>query len=162
MMNTIRDLYCESLQKACAEKGCKVIVDKGFNIYCAEILNEMLNHQAQKMCDCIITNSTEDKISIVELKFRDGKSGIMKGRGLAGRIEDVKAQLVNGLKILFEMLEKVQKKNVKVQLVLYTKKIIKDRSELIQLRKPPDNRFTKLTIQNISCGDILPDKYVSI
>lgn len=162
MMNTIHNLYCESLQKTCAEKGCKATTGKGSNIYCAEILDKILNHQTQKMCDCIITNSTEDKISIVELKFREGKSGVMKGRGLAGRIEDVRTQLVNGLKILFEILEKVQKKNVKVQLVLYTKKIIKDRSELKQLQKPPDNRFTKLTIQNVSCGDILPNKYVPI
>lgn len=122
MMNTIRDLYCKSLQKACAEKGCKAIVGRGFNIYCAEMLNEVLNHQVQKMCDCIITNSTEDRISIVELKFRDGKDGIMKGRGLAGRIEDVKAQLVNGLKILLEILEKVQKKECKSTTSLVHKK----------------------------------------
>lgn len=110
MMNTIHDLYCESPQKICAEQKCKVKLDKKFSIYCAKILNEILNQQTQKMCDCIITNSTEDEISIVELKFRDGKSDIMKGKGLAGRIEDVREQLVNGLNILFEILEKLQKR----------------------------------------------------
>ena len=84
----------------------------------------------------------------------------MKGKGLAGSIGDVKMQIADRLKILLEILKKY--KNVRVQWVWYTKGTIGDRSELKELRKPPDSNFPNLTIQNVAYEDPLPDKYVTI
>ena len=163
-MKSISDLYCDIQREKCAENKCKVQTSQEFAVYCAESLAKsvMGNAYAQKICDCIIANSTEDEISVVELKFRSGKKGVLKGQGLAGRIEDVRAQLANGLDVLLRVLKNLQRNIIKIQVVLYTKSVIKDRSELKQLRKPLHIKFPKLTIQNVPCGGNLPDGYVPV
>ena len=138
---------------------------KSFVTYCGEVVRDQMMEKGKttlKMFDCIITDSNEGRISAVELKHRKGHAGVLKGKGKAGNIDDVREKFTDGLIVLRKMLEKITKLCIRIQLVLYTKTEIKDRSELVELHRPLDNVPQKLSIATAICGAELPDGYVTV
>ena len=72
-MATIMDMYPDVKLKKCGEGGCGVKLEKSFAVYCGEKLRDLImekNKSTQKMFDCVIADSSESKISAVELKNR--------------------------------------------------------------------------------------------
>ena len=141
-MSMIGDVCPDAKLTKCSEGGCQVSMPKSLVTYCGEVVRDQIMEKGKttlKMFDCIITDSCEDKISAVELKYRKGRTGVLKGKGKAGRIEDVREKFTDGLIVLRRMLERIAKLCIRLQLVLYTKTQIKDRSELAELHRPLDH-----------------------
>lgn len=165
MTDTLRDVYSSIESNRCRDGKCHVKLQKSFTVYCGEKLRDRVmgnNATPMKMCDCIIADSSEGCMSVVELKFRRGSKGIFKGKRKAGRIDDVREQFTGGLIVLRQILEKISRQYARVQMVLYTRNSISDRSELKKLRKPLNNVTGKLCIANASCGAKLPAGYVRV
>ena len=165
MSDEIGDIYPAAKSIKCSEEGCKVCLEKSFVVYCGEIIRDHIMEKRKatlKMFDCIIIDSREIKVSAVELKHRKGRGGVLKGKRKAGRIDDVREQFADGLIVLRKMLERMAKPCICMQLVLYTKTEIKDRSELRELNRPMHNVPNRLRITTAVCGNKLPDNYVSV
>ena len=163
--STIKGAYADARQDGCSEEGCSVTLGETFVSYCGESLrNKIMDNQTptKKMCDCIITNFEEDKISLVELKYREGSKKAFKGQRKAGRVEDVRGQFEGGLAILCAMLERIKKTNACVQFVLYTKTKIDHYAEQKKLRKPLSSATPNLMITTAVCGDQLPNNYIPV
>lgn len=164
-MTTIKDIYSYAGMDKCAEKKCRAGLENSFNVYCGEMLRNNIMEKGKptmRMCDCIITDSLEEKISLVELKAKRGHKKILEGRGKAGDINHTRGQLNGGLIVLRRMLERIAKSEVRVQLVLYTKAKISDRSEQQKLRCPLDNGPRKLGISLAICGEKIPADHVFV
>ena len=140
-------------------------LEKSFVTYCGEVVRDQMMEKGKttlKMFDCIITDSNEGRISAVELKYRKGYEGVLKGKGKAGNIGDIREKFIDGLIVLRKILEKITKLCIRIQLVLYTKTEINDRSELIELHRPLDNVSPKLSIATAVCGAELSKGYVNV
>ena len=164
-MNTIGDVCPNAKSTKCSEEGCKVYLKKSFVTYCGEAVRDHMMEKGkptQKMFDCIITDSRGNRISAVELKHKKGREGVLKGKGKAGSIDDVREKFTNGLVVLRRILERIAKSCIRLQLILYTKTEIKDRSELVELHRPLDNIPHRLSIATAVCGDELPEGYVTV
>ena len=164
-MKTIGDVCPDAKSSICSEKGCRVFLEESFAVYCGEVVRDYIMKKrgtTLKMFDCIIIDPAENRISAVELKRRKGSTGVLKGKRMAGRIDDVRQQFADGLIVLRKLLERTAKSSICLQLVLYTQSEIKDRSELTALHKPLYNVPQKLRIIPTICGDKLPEKYVTI
>lgn len=164
-MKTIGEICPDAESSKCSEEGCKVSLEKSCVVYCGEIIRDHIMEKRRatlKMFDCIIIDSSEIRVSAVELKHRKGRGGVLKGKGKAGRIDDVREKFADGLIVLRRMLERMVKPCICIQLVLYTKTEIKDRSELVELNRPIHNVPNRLRITTAVCGNKLPDKYVSV
>ena len=94
--------------------------------------------------------------------LRKGSTGVLKGKRKAGRIEDIREKFTDGLIVLRRVLERIAKSCIRIQLVLYTKDQINDRSEIKELHRPLDNVSQKLRITTAVCGDKLPEGYVAV
>ena len=165
MTDKMRDICPSAQSTRCSEKGCRVALKGSFTVYCGEKLRDHIMGNSPtklKMCDCIIVDSSTDCISVVELKHRRGFKNILERKGKAGRIGDVRDQFAGGLIVLRQILERISKQCACIQMVLYTKCIINDRSELRELRKPLYNTTHKLVIEPAGCGNNLPDGYVRV
>lgn len=165
MIRMIGDVCPDAKSTKCSEGGCQVSMPKSLVTYCGESVRDhiMKNEKTTpKMFDCIITDSRGDTISAVELKFRKGSTGVLKGKRKAGRIDDVREKFTDGLIVLRKMLERIAKSCIRIQLVLYTKTQINDRSEIRELRKPLYNVSQKLMITTAVCGDKLPEAHVAV
>ena len=165
MMDTIGDVCLDAKSTKCSEGGCRVALEKSFVTYCGEVVRDQMMKKGKttlKMFDCIITDSDEGRISAVELKYRKGYTGVLKGKRKAGNIDDIREKFTNGLVILRRILERISKSCICIQLVLYTKTEIQDRSELIELHRPLDNVSPKLSIATAVCGAELPKGYVTV
>lgn len=164
-MRMIGDVCPDAKLTKCSEGGCQVSIPKSLVTYCGENVRDHIMEKEKttlKMFDCIITDCREEKISAVELKHRKGGTGVLKGKGKAGRIEDVREQFTDGLIVLRRVLERIAKLCIRIQLVLYTKTRINDRSEMKELYRPLDNVTQKLRITTAVCGDELPEGYVAV
>ena len=164
-MGMIRDVCSDAKSNKCSEEGCKISLEKSFATYCGEIVRDQMMEKGKptpKMFDCIITDSREGRISAVELKHKKGHAGVLKGKGKAGHIDDIREKFAIGLIVLRRMLERIAKSCIRIQLVLYTKTQIKDRSELAVLYRPLDNVPQRLRITTAVCGDELPEGYVAV
>ena len=165
MTDALRDVYSNIKSNHCRDGKCYVKLQKSFTVYCGEKLRDRIMGNSAtpvKMCDCIIVDSSEDRMSAVELKFRRGSKGIFEGKRKAGHIDDVREQFAGGLIVLRQILERISRQHARVQMVLYTRNSIGDRSELKKLRKPLYNVTGKLRIANVSCGADLPNWYVRV
>lgn len=164
-MSMLGDVCPNAKSTKCSEGGCQVTLTKSFVTYCGEVVRDQVMEKGKttlKMFDCIITDSNEGRISAVELKHRKGHAGVLKGRGKAGSIDDVREKFTDGLIVLRRMLERITKSCIHIQLVLYTKTEIKDRSELTELHRPLDNIPQRLRITTAVCGNELPEEYVTV
>ena len=164
-MHTVKDVYSYARMDKCAEGGCRVVLENSLSVYCGEILRNRIMDKGKppmKMCDCIVIDSREEKISIIELKARRGKKKALEGLGKAGDIDCVRGQFRGGLIVLRRMLERITKPKVHVQLVLYTKAKIPNRSEQKRLHHSLANGPHNLGISLAVCGDQLPDNNVAV
>ena len=164
-MKTIGDVCPDAKSSKCSGEGCKVQLEKSFVVYCGEIVRDHIIEKKEttlKMFDCIIIDSGGSKMSAVELKHRKGGTGVLKGKGKAGNVDAVRKQFADGLIVLRKVLERMAKSCICLQLVLYTKTQITDRSELKQLKKKLYNTPQKVTITTSVCGNKLPEKYVTV
>lgn len=164
-MATIMDMYPDVKLKKCGEGGCGVKLEKSFAVYCGEKLRDLImekNKSTQKMFDCVIADSSESKISAVELKNIKMKRGPLAGGIGASNIDHIRAQFSDGLIVLRRILERIGKSRAHMQLVLYTKSQITNASELNLLHQQLDKVTPKLRIIDTKCNSELPDKYVPV
>lgn len=112
MTRKLKDVFPDIQSIRCRESGCTVNLKSSGSSqelfsYSAQDLANMvgLQESGQKICDCIIFNKNEDKITLVELKYRRGKRGIFRGTEKAGRINDVIKQFEDSLYVLYEILK---------------------------------------------------------
>ena len=116
------------------------------------VYNSVDQHQ---MCDCLITNPTENKITLAELKHTKKQSGQINKR----LVDEAREQFCGGLLVLHKVLVKTQKSEVDLQIVLFTKSKITDSSELKRLRKPLNHHTKNISILSRECGCDLPSAY---
>lgn len=164
-MATIEDIYPYAKIDKCSENNCRVDLENSFVVYCGVTLRDNIMEKRKrglKICDCVITDSNEEKISIVELKNRRGHKKGLEGKGKAGNIDDVRGQFRGGLIVLRKILERIAKTRIRVQLVLYTKNEIQDSSERKRLRRPFYNGPKNLGISMAVCGKNMPKDYVAV
>lgn len=164
-MVTIKDIYSYAKINKCGNKKCHVHPENSLIVYCGEMLRDQIMEKGKptiKMCDCIITDPREEKISVVELKNRRGFKGALEGKGKAGHVGPVRGQFRGGLIVLRKILDRISKSRIHVQLVLYTKTQIQDRSEKKRLRRPLSNGPPNLGITMAICGEKIPADHVAV
>ena len=164
-MATIEDTCSYAKINKCTENNCHVRLEDSFAVYCAKTLRDHIMEKGKptiKICDCVITDSHEEKISVVELKNRRGFRKILEGKGKAGHIDPVRRQFKGGLIVLRRMLERIGKPRAHIQLVLYAKTEIQDRSEKKRLRRHLSNGPSNLGITMAICGEKIPADYVAV
>lgn len=103
------------------------------------------------MCDCIILDPTESRVTLAELK---------SGKPNAGMVKHAKSQLKVGMVVLAEMLSQTGKSEIYLQLVLFSKKF-RDSSALVELHKPIEHT-RQMRVTRADCFSNLPDSYVNV
>ena len=168
MTQKLKDVFPSIQSTRCRESGCTINLkssdaNQKFLSYSAKDLADIVGSQksGQKICDCIIFNQNEDKITLVELKSRHGKKGIFKGMGKAGRIEDVIKQFEDSLYVLYKILHKLERPHIRIQAALFTKALILNYAEKEKLRGSLCG-ISAFSIQNMKCGDTIPRRYLHI
>lgn len=159
MPRTLAKAYGDLQSRKCREHRCTVQLNRLVS-YCGEsIRNKVFGNTGLQieMCDCIIANNTETKISLVELKDRTSDTTKISYR----LVDKARSQFCGGLTVLREILKEVEKSEICLQLVLFTK-VTLNRSERERLREPLPGVSNKITIVNRMCGCNLPDSYQRI
>ena len=156
MTQTPAETYGDLQSRKCREHDCAVQFSR-FVSHCGEPMRNKIfgNTGFQiEMCDCIITNHNETKISLVELKDRTSATTKISYR----LVDRARNQFCGGLTVLYEVLKVMGKSEICLQLVLFTK-IPLNRSERKRLRKPLPGLSGGITIVDRMCGCTLPDSY---
>lgn len=151
----IRDRHDAHVSDMCEDNNkCNVILPESFFSLCGEDVRDMLisGRKRKKMCDCIIVDSQESRITLAELK---------SGKPNAGMVKHAKSQLKNGLTILAEILQQANIPQIKMQLILLSKRPRND-SVLASLKKPVINSWPKTRVIRVDCGTALPDSYTDV
>ena len=156
-MRKIRDAFQEYETDGCRDDGkCDVKLPESFFSLCGEEIRDALrissDGQQSEMCDCIIMDTSESRITLAELK---------SGKPKAKMVRHAKNQLREGMVILSEMLLQVDKPEVNLQLILFSKRF-KDSSALAELRRPIEYSGQKMRITRADCCSNLPNSYVSV
>lgn len=109
MHKTIQSIYSEFVSEECAEKGsggadCSIELPPLFSVICAKGVSNKIGgiYEGKEICDCIILDPAEEKISLVELK-----SGTPNTRKIRLLLK-AKRQLIGGLDILLKILHDVR------------------------------------------------------
>lgn len=102
------------------------------------------------MCDCIIVDPNEVKISLAGLKHH-------RGRRRYDNVEHIRRQFEGSLDALRKIMACMQIKDVCLQLVLFTNGKFAYPSEQRKFVKPLTG-FDG-TIRRCACGDTLPNSY---
>lgn len=160
MDKTIQGIYSEFISDRCAEKGsggadCSIEVPLSFSVICAKGVRNKIGetYKDKEICDCIILDPTEEKISLVELK--SGTPNIRKTRLL----RKAKRQLIGGLDILFKILHDIEKPRVKLQVILASNEQFRSAAAQKEFQKGlmyPIN----IKMRRVDCGSDLPNRYV--
>ena len=115
----LQDAYLKYVTEECAETGdggtkCSITMPSAFVCLCAECIRNRLygTHKKGKMCDYIIVDPTEEKISLVELK-----SGTAYKKKT---LRNAKRQLMGGLEMVVKILRDMGRSSVKIQAVIAT------------------------------------------
>lgn len=168
MTQKLKDVFPGIQSTRCHESGCTVNLKSSDSnqklfAYSAKDLAGIVGPQeeGQKICDCIIFNQTEEEVTLVELKYRSGKKGILKGTGKAGRIDDVIKQFEDSLYVLYKILHKMKRPHIQIQATLFTKTLISNYTEKEKLRGPLCC-ISAFSIQNMKCGNTLPRRHLRI
>ena len=159
MHKTIQSIYSEFMSSRCAEKGsggadCSIELPPLFSAICAKSVGNKMGgiYKDKEICDCIILDPKEEKISLVELK--SGTPNIRKIRLLL----KAKRQLTGGLDILLKILHDIEKPQVKLQVILASneqfRSIAAQREFYKRLEHPINIRMIR-----VDCGSSLPNKY---
>ena len=162
MTETMRDTYSEFASDNCAWTGdsgheCAVVLPPSFSVLCAEGVRDKVYPPGSRprMCDCIILDSMEEKISLVELK-----SGIRKYRNLKF-FKDGRHQLCEGLRMIVKILQNMEKLQVHLQIVLFSNTEFKHPSTQKEFMKHLEHPL-KIRPIMVPCGSELPDSYESV
>lgn len=153
---TLAGIYPDLQTSKCREGGCSVQLNYLVS-YCGELLRDQVfgNGDTQiKMCDCIVTDISEIKFSLVELKARKSRNTKLNFR----LVNQVREQLSGGVLVLREVLKRTKRQEIYLQLVLFTQ-IDLNRSEIKKLREPLHGLPDKITVINRTCGCDIPDGY---
>lgn len=146
--------YADLRSRKCHERGCNVLIPRSFSSYCGEDIRDRLygsqDSQPISICDCIITDSGESKISLVELKHHKGKQKLDDAK-------HIRKQFEGGLIALSDIMKGQQNSNIDLQLILFTNGKFAYSSEQRAFVKPL-SRF-KGTICKSACCKALPKKY---
>ena len=117
-MRKIRDIFQEYEMDGCNDDGkCSAKIPESFFSLCGEEIRDALRASSsgkqKEMCDCIILDSMENRITLAELK---------SGKPKANMVKHAKNQLKEGMVVLAEMLSQAGKLEIDLQLVLFSKK----------------------------------------
>lgn len=149
--------YADLRSRKCNERGCNVLIPRSFSSYCGEDIRDRLygsqDSQPISICDCIITDSGESKISLVELKHHKGKQKL-------DDVKHIRKQFEGGLIALSDIMKGQQNSNIGLQLILFTNGKFAHPSEQRVFRQPLP-RF-KGTICKSACCKALPKKYQTV
>ncbi len=149
--------YADLRSRKCNERGCNVLIPRSFSSYCGEDIRDRLygsqDSQPISICDCIITDSGESKISLVELKHHKGKQKL-------DDVKHIRKQFEGGLIALSDIMKGQQNSNIGLQLILFTNGKFAHPSEQRVFRQPL-SRF-KGTICKSACCKALPKKYQTV
>lgn len=107
------------------------------------------------MCDCIVFDPEEEKLSLVELK-----SG-MHRRGKLKLLRKAESQLASGLCMMLKILRDMDKQEIKIQAVLSSNKPFRSVSMQQKFYKPLKGPV-RIKVKRIDCGSNLPDLYVTV
>ena len=111
-------------------------------------------YEKTEMCDCIILDPQEEKVSLVDLK-----SGTPTHEFKL--LRKAKRQLANGLCMLLEILRRLNKPWVRMQAVLSSKTQFRSIAMQQEFRKPLKGPVD-IRIIRVDCGSELPNEYVTV
>lgn len=156
-MRKIRDIFQKYEMDGCSDGGeCSAKLPESFFSLCGEEIRDALRASSsgkqREMCDCIILNSMEDRITLAELK---------SGKPKTKMVRHAKNQLKEGMIVLAEMLSQVGKLEIELQLVLFSKRFT-NRSAVVELQKPIEYSGLKTRVTRADCCTHLPDSYVKV
>ncbi len=119
MRTRLQDAYSECVSDECTDVGhngsnCGIITPSSFVSIRAECMRNRLDgtHTISQMCDCIIVDPLEEKISLVEIK-----SGTTYKKKT---LRNAKRQLLSGLEMVVKILRDMGRSSVKLQAVIAT------------------------------------------
>lgn len=157
MHTRLQDAYSEFVFGKCTDTdhngpNCGIVIPSSFVSIRAECVRNRLDgtHKKSKMCDCIIVDPAEEKISLVELK-----SGTTYRKKV---LRKAKCQLIGGLEMLVQILRDMGRSSVKLQAVIATNMRHRSVAEQIQFQKWLKGPVrARLVIVRCNCD--LPDIY---
>lgn len=162
MSNTIQNTYSELLSHLCAEIGdsgneCSIKLPPLFLSVCAkDMKGDKKGHPTDEICDCIIFDPTEERISIVELK-----SG-MPHRRKTKEVRKAKRQLEAGLYMLLDILRDLGRARAKIQLILSCNESLFDNVPAQKNFYKPLELPLKIIPKRVDCGSNLLNEYTVI
>ena len=156
-MKKIRDIFQKCEIDGCSDDGkCSAKIPESFFSLCGEEVRDALRGSSsgkqREMCDCVILDPTESRMTLAELKSGEPKSKMAR---------HAKNQLREGMVILGEMLSQAGKLEADLQLVLFSRRFT-NRSAMEELQKPIEYSGRKMRIIRTDCCSDLPDSYVSV
>ena len=107
------------------------------------------------MCDCIVFDPGEEKLSLVELKSGTPRRGKLK------LLNKARSQLASGLCMLLEILRDMDKPEIKIQAVLSSNEPFRSVVMQQEFQKPLKGQV-RIKLIRIDCGSDLPDLYVTV
>ena len=107
------------------------------------------------MCDYIVFDPKEEKLSLVELKSGTPKRGKFK------LLRKAKSQLGSGLCMLLETLRDMEKSRIKIQAVLSSNEPFRSIVMQQEFYKPLKGPV-RIKLIRVACGSDLPDLYVTV
>ena len=149
------------MSNECSETGgsgvnCKINLPTTYLVLCAETVRDKIGgiYEKTEMCDCIIFDSQEEKISLVELK-----SGTPTREFKL--LYKAKRQLANGLSMLLEILLDLNKPWVRIQAVLSSMAQFRSVAMQQEFRKPLSGQ-ANIRLIRVGCGSDLPNQYTTV
>lgn len=124
---------------------------------CAEAVRDKIGgiYEGAEMCDCIVFDSDEKKLSLVELK-----SGMHK-RGKLKLLRKARNQLASGLCMLLKILRDMDKPEIKIQAVLSSNEPFRSVVMLKEFQQPLKGPV-RIKLKRVDCGSDLPELYVTV
>lgn len=155
-MTILADVYAREARDRCREHGCSVVLPKSVAIYCGEGVRDKTYGTSQPektpVCDCIVVDPAEKKISLIELKRHAGKKKW-------DRPEHIRDQFRGSVKLLFDILDLTRQSDIRLQLVLCTNGKFRNASEHLAFSRPLEGSAPRLRIVRQKCGCPLPDSH---
>ena len=157
----MRAAFPDLTTNECSETGntginCSVNLPTTYLALCAETVRDKVGgvYENAEMCDCIIFDPQEEEISLVELKSGTPACELRL-------LRKAKRQLTNGLCMLLEILQDLDKQRVRVQAVLSSKTQFRSVSMQKEFRKPL-NCPVNVGLIRVDCGSDLPNQYTTV
>ena len=156
-MPKIRDMYRKYETDGCTDDGkCGARLPKSFFSLCGEAVRNFMRGSGtgdtKKMCDCIILDAGENKVTVAELKSGEPKPAMVR---------HARHQLKEGMVVLGEMLSQADRTETKLQLVLFSRQF-RNYSAGRELKMPIDVAGATMRVYRADCHSPLPDAYTDI